>query len=168
MEVKITKEILFYVNFLNLHWSEFIKKVGSLENRDEWQKKELINDWLQFNWEIFVESSICKDFEFLTGYGIGADCNIDSERVRFPNKNATHTIKCVGKFEEKVFDFISKKKILIEHLEFFQIISLNKNLDIDVPPFEYVLLQDSFGEYYKVNIDSIDFYKVKIADNKDL
>lgn len=54
---------------------------------------ELIDDWLQFNWEILVESQVCKKgTEFLEVYGDGADCNASSSRVWLPEALPTHRV----------------------------------------------------------------------------
>lgn len=162
MEINITEEILYFTDFLDRNWNHFIEKLQTFKYRDEWQREDLLNDWLQFNWEILLESSVCKDSEFLTGYGLGSECNLDSDRVRYPNKKATHTIKCTGKLGDTVFDSLAKRSISIVNLEFFKFTSLNKSSYSDVPPFDSVLMQDDYGEYYSFQLKDIDFYKVAL------
>ncbi|WHI49534.1 hypothetical protein P3339_13755 [Microbulbifer sp. MLAF003] len=65
----------------------------NLSNLCDFMEDELINDWLQSNWEILVESQICfQGKEFLEVYGEGADCNVASSRVWLPDAQPTHKI----------------------------------------------------------------------------
>jgi hypothetical protein len=55
------------------------------------------SDWLQSNWEIFVELQLCQKVGgpvFLVIYGDGAEANGASSRILDPSSLSTHHITC--------------------------------------------------------------------------
>lgn len=83
MTVNINVLLGFFRLFLESNLAKLISRIDD----------ELIDDWLQSNWEILVESQVCKPgTEFLEVYGEGADCNASSSRVWLPDALPTHRI----------------------------------------------------------------------------
>ena len=160
METNVTPEIKYFIEFLNSNWNTFTSKIGQIESKDEWQKNDLLNDWLQFNWEMFVESFICNDNEYLISYGLGAECNYVSDRVRFPEKKPSHKIVCKSKNSKLVKDYISNELISIDDKEFYKFVSYTDIHYSDSPPFDYLLIQDNSGEYYMINNEDVYFLLV--------
>lgn len=100
MSDNISQEIGLYREFLG----------RSIEVVSEAVSDEILNDWMQANWELLVESRVCQPgLEFLTVYGDGADCNDGSSRVWFPEALATHGVKC--ELIKPAFDVMSEQPI---------------------------------------------------------
>ncbi|MBE0405384.1 hypothetical protein ACT3TI_00520 [Psychrobacter sp. AOP22-C1-22] len=94
-----------YANLLCLYWSA-VKKLESSGNAEFFK-----DDWLQANWELIVERQLGGFDLYLEVYGAGADCNGESSRVLFPNKQATHNIILSPKNEDKIYDFLGEGDI---------------------------------------------------------
>lgn len=86
----MTIDINILLDFFRLFLESNLAKLNSRID------DELIDDWLQSNWEILVESQVCKaGREFLEVYGEGADCNASSSRVWLPDALPTHRVLVV-------------------------------------------------------------------------
>jgi hypothetical protein len=155
--MKCTDLIISFRDFISNSW-ENIKLF--YENLDEEEKEIFLNDWLQANWEILVERSICETNEFLEVYGYGADCNGQSSRVIYPEILPTHKITCKVKNNELVKDFMTDKLIQIENVDFMGFVNFkNKYFEI-APPFDFILL--SSDKDIVLSISDIEFYFEKM------
>lgn len=161
---QINKEIYRFIEFLNSNWDRLEKDLSLMIYRDELQLADIVNDWLEVNWEIILESMICRPGEYIVAYGAGADCFSDSYRVRYPYKNATFQIKCVPKKGDKVFDLLTNKKISLSDKEFYKFVCFKNEIYIDAVPFNHTLLQDSKGEFYVVENVEISFVKERVDE----
>lgn len=162
METNITNTINHFIEFLNINWDDLNNKIKGIEYKDEWQKRDLLCDWLQFNWELLVESFICKNDEYLISYGTGAECNKGSDRVRFPKKKVSHKIICKSKTNTLPKDYLSNNLMLPEDKEFYKFVSYNGDFYSDSAPFDFTLMQDDLGEYYLFKNEEIIFFKIRI------
>ncbi|WP_440066348.1 hypothetical protein [Tenacibaculum discolor] len=158
METNVTKTIDYFIEYLNINWSNFKDKVETIKHKDEWQKKDLLADWMQFNWEIFVESFLCKNNEYLESYGEGAECNKSSDRVRFPEKRASHKIICKSRLDVVSKDYLTNNLILPQDKEFYKFVSFDGKYYSESPPFNYTLVQDNFGEYFLFKNEEVFFF----------
>ena len=103
---------------------------------------ELINDWLQANWELMVEAILFpKSDKYLEVYGEGADCNPNSSRVWKPEILPTHAIFCVPKFGNSLFDLITKSSIN-QKLAFGNFVNWNGDDYQEKTPFNAILIED--------------------------
>jgi hypothetical protein len=102
----ISNVIIQFSIFLNASWAH----VSPFFN-DSKEINENISNWLQANWEILVESAVCKSGEFLDLYGDGADFDeSESSRVTYKSISATHYVG-VNKKKDVIFDYHTKKSI---------------------------------------------------------
>ncbi|MEO9511833.1 MAG: hypothetical protein ABJP86_08940 [Flavobacteriaceae bacterium] len=158
---KTNNIILNYLSFLNAS-SESFQNLGTIvENSD--YLRELQNDYLQANWEILVESVICKPGkEFLEIYGEGADCNRNSSRVCFPKKMATHKIKVKPKYSIEILDRITEESIELQEY-FFNSFVFYSDRDYSIKsPFNAVLIEhENEDKYAVVDVNNIFFEKIK-------
>lgn len=131
-----------FIAFLNISWNIVCINL----NEDD------MNDWLQANWEILVESCLGNGKRILLEpYGEGADCNGDSSRVFEPNKIATHRIICRGKNHGQGKDVLKGCDIDLSEYDFDSFVSWNGEQYAHEPPFEYVLLESDDIAVVKFN-----------------
>ena len=159
-DIDITEEINFFINFLNRNWNQvfnIIKKIN-----DDFIEDDLFHDWYQFNWELYVESLVCKSGEFLSSYGDGSECNSDNGRIRYSDKEMTHIVLCKSK-SESTLDYLSDRIIKIDGLEFYKFVSYKEEIYYNRPPFDYSILLDEMGESFLVKNSDIIFIKKKTA-----
>jgi len=140
----VTKEILSFSIFLNKNHHIINDELSMMLYRDEFQKKDILNDWLQFNWEVLVESLLCKSGKFLQPYGEGADCNSFSDRVRFPEMKSDYRITC-SSTKDKIKEYFSDTFINVKNKEFYMFVGIENGL-INKDSFDYSLLLDEEGE----------------------
>ena len=88
-----------------MYWS----KVKNLESLDT--TKSFKDDWLQANWELIVERRLGNFDLYLEIYGEGTGYNVESSRVLFPDKQATHNIILSSKNEDKLYDCLGESLI---------------------------------------------------------
>ncbi|NQY34800.1 MAG: hypothetical protein HRT37_07525 [Alteromonadaceae bacterium] len=85
--------------------------------------QELLDDWLQANWEVIVESRL-RYFKLIDGfidiYGVGADCNGSSSRVSLPDKSPISAIQIKPNYILHSFG------------------TLSNGFFVQEPPFDYV------------------------------
>jgi len=134
-------------NFRNYMLSSWDSFMIFSNNLSKIELEERINDWLQANWEILVESSIVGIDEYLEVYGYGADCNGDSSRICFPEKLPTHRIVCRALSSKPVMDMISQEmKLLTNDMTFYGFVNWEMNYFNIAPPFDNVLLEGKMGK----------------------
>lgn len=135
------------VNDIVLNFQKFLVAVwDSVESFNEQflmeEKQEKLNDWLQANWELLVESSACGINEYLEVYGYGADCNGASSRVTFPDKPATHRVVCNAYFSNPIRDLLTGELISIANMQLECFASWNGAYYEMSPPFDHVLVSN--------------------------
>ena len=92
---------------------------------------DLLDDWLQANWEIIVESRL-QESKAISGlldvYGNGADCNASSSRVSLPDSHPQCAVHVKPSFILHSFG------------------TLQNGLFIEAPPFDYVKGENAKSE----------------------
>lgn len=142
--------LLNFRDFLELNLPRISKYLGD----------ELAQDWVQANWELIVESKLCKSgSEFLEVYGEGADCNGDSSRVWMPNATATHRVN-IALCESTVDEFTgmdSSGMLGVErNLVFDRFVSWDGKVYAEAPPLDFLIASSSDKDYL-LRADQIDF-----------
>jgi len=133
--MEVTKSINNFRNFILHSWEGLS---FFLNNCDD--PEEMLNNWLQANWEILIESTLTKENEYLEVYGFGADCNGESSRVCYPDKLPTRRILCYPTNGKLVKDYLSNENVDIANCDFMGFVSLDDNYYKVKPPFDFVLL----------------------------
>jgi len=136
---EISNEIIQFSNFLNASWTY----IGLYFKKDSVINENLSN-WLQANWEILVESTVCGKGEFLVVYGDGADFDDEEySRVTYKSILATHCIR-VEKMKANVIDFFSKESIgNLDGYYFNQFVKIDTSNKIAIEPqFDYAELEN--------------------------
>ena len=154
----VNESIIKFRNFLLIGW-EAISFYQNFWN----EKEEIINDFLQANWEILVENSLCSENEFLEVYGYGADCNGASSRVCYPNKIPTHRIICNPINNKPVRDVITNTFKIITGMSFDGFLSSDGKSYHIQPPIDHILLNIS-EETILVELNNISFNIQKISN----
>ena len=131
--------INYFRDFIHSSWQSFSFFIIDIP-KDE--KEEVINNWLQANWEILVETNLTGINEFLEVYGYGADCNGASSRVCYPDKLPTHRIVCKTSSNQHVIDLISNQMKSIDGTRFDGFMNWDGYYYQMLPPFDYVLLNN--------------------------
>lgn len=152
------KDFKFFLE-TNLKWFE--EKLRKGNKRDEWQMHDAVLDWLQVNWELIVEANVCKSDEFLLAYGDGAECNASSDRVRYPEKAATHFIGCTAKLKGSLYDLINESYIHDDMVEFYKFTTYQEGIMISELPFKHVLAKSAEGNDLIFSFDDISFFYCK-------
>lgn len=124
--------------------------------------EDLRLDWLQANWEIFVEGVIRLYPEyaqcFVEFYGEGAECNGASSRVWEPDAEATHRICCVPKDGSEVTDLVTGRSIEPQDLDFFGFGNPDRERFLILhPPFNVVVLSNNEGIDFIVRLEDVRF-----------
>jgi hypothetical protein len=142
MENKHVDEVVRnYQQFLFSSWPTIEKVFKAIE--DTVEIDYYYDDWFQANWELIVESVLCKPGEeFLEAYGEGADCNGMSDRVCFPEAISTHEVRCTTKNGEKLKDLLKGESLEISKLVFLKFVSWDGKHYNVTAPFDHVLLED--------------------------
>lgn len=98
------QELRAFRRIVEFSWPELMSVT-----RDEWDKEELLNEWLEVNWELIVEGGLQFDYPdiVLGHYGEGTDnpnsrvFKLEADVTHFvccrPNKGNTLTELMVGK-----------------------------------------------------------------------
>lgn len=151
MEDKSLKSIL--TNFITFKNNTFDLLVKSLQGNQF--KEDYINDFMQFNWEIFVESNICRPgIEFLEIYGAGSDCNDPYSRVTYPKSLTTHKIVCLG---DEVHDLLNNRIVDSSLYVFDKFVNFHDGFYQVKSPFNSVYLSGDNGDDAIVNFDDVEF-----------
>ena len=133
------------------------------ENLSADAREESLNNWLQANWELLVETNICKTNEFLEVYGYGADCNGASSRVCYSDKLPTHRVICNPLNDIPVKDEITKEMRVITGMTFDGFMNWDGKYYQISPPFDHVLLTNNENEIL-VRISEVFFDTEKILE----
>ena len=163
MTENITTILWNFQGFLTSSW----KNVEMLKTfiKNEHFGDELLNDFLQSNWETLVEAIICEPGEeFLEVYGDGADCNGASSRVCFPKEVATHRVGCLGKIAKEVDDRLNGGKIVPENCIFHSFVTYSNNEYYQGLPFNGILLEHDKG-ISVIDINDVNFIKSNILQH---
>lgn len=124
--------------FIEASWPS----VRSILSNNREFKEQVIDNWLQANWEQLVEQNLFPcSVGYLLEYGNGSDYDCESNRVSFPEKEATHTIVCKAKKNESLVDKFTEKKIINNHVIFRCFVSWDGNQYSNEPPLNYVLAE---------------------------
>ena len=150
--------VIKFQNFLLAGWEAF-EVFNEYFSDDE--KEEKVNDWLQANWELLVESTLCGVNEYLEVYGYGADCNGASSRITFPDKLATHRIVCNAQSGNLIRDVISGEMKKIQNMSFESFMKWDESYYQILPPFNHVLLSND-TENNLVNVKDVYFDIVRV------
>lgn len=162
MEI-VTSSVLRFVSFVNENLSAFKLSLESNSSIDELEIENIVNDWLQFMWEIIVEKEICSDGEYLEYYGSGADCN-DGYRVRYPNEEATHKIVVKPKNDISISDLLNGKIINSSCLDFYQFVHFDNGFYSIHVPFNSIQLEDNDENYLILKLSDVNFYKDSVTN----
>ena len=158
MDSNITDEIIDFLEILNRDWIHLNSNLQRIVSRDEHEKEDIKLDWYQFNWEIFVESRICESGEFLVEYGEGAECNFDSDRVRYPSQKATHEVVCKSK-SSKCIDLLTQIEVEIDNAQFYKFVSFDGSNYSESTPFDFALIEKESIGYFLVECKDVDWFK---------
>lgn len=134
------------VTILIHHFRRFIEaawpSVSSILLNNEEFKEQIIDNWLQANWEQLVEQNLFScSAGYVLEYGNGADYDCESNRVSFPEEEPTHAIICKAKTTECLVDKFTEKKVIDNHVIFRSFVSWNGHQYSNEPPLDYVLAE---------------------------
>lgn len=151
MKTNIDLAIRDFSYFLN----KSFKTVQPLLNEHKYAVDEsIIDDWLQFNWEMLVERNVLDINECLEIYGEGADYFGTSSRITLKDSLPTFSIKVEP--QNSILDYFSDKIETIENGIFIKLIS-SKN---DFQNFNYALI-DNNNKQMIVSLKDIEFTLIK-------
>jgi hypothetical protein len=107
----VNEVVRSFQKFIKDSWPA-VENIIKIKYKDPLKFQEVIDDWLQANWETFVGFVVCSTpNQSLEVYGDGADCNDGSSRVFLPEATPTHRMVCDGFNKQKVIDVLSGKLI---------------------------------------------------------
>ena len=156
-DISVDRLIRSFANLLRLCWSE-IEQTSQYVQMDSY-----LEDWLQANWEMFVEGALPPG-TFLRIYGDGADCNGASSRVWMPDAVATHQIICLPKTEKmKVVDRLNGGELDFgtTGLPFDRLVTIEESKYSESPPFDHAFFDPHDGpdyrDLYAAHIDDLRF-----------
>ncbi len=157
MNKDLERAIFLFRELLNNSWNT-LKKIEKCDSTGSF-----LMDWLQFNWELVVESAIIKwerDIN-IEVYGDGADANGESSRILYPNNMPNRKIICKSK-RGAFFDKLSNEKIESNYLDFDRFVMMQDGWYYELPPFDMILCSDENGREFAIKIDTVDFYIIGI------
>lgn len=101
----------------------------------------LIDDWMQFHWELIVECGLrTRDELYLNPYGSGADFNGESSRILLPEKLPTHEVCCCPKVPYTEHISGVNRNDIGKVYSFDSFVSTRGAWYVPEPPFDCVLL----------------------------
>jgi len=153
----VTKEIKIFIDFLNLNWFYIWKHISDLSSKDELEKRDMVNEWLQFNWEIMVEASFNLSGKGLEVYGEGADLHIRSERMRNPNLEPAYFIGVSLLDSNKNIDLLTEEEVDMSTLNLYKFVNFDGHKYSESEVFDHVLLEDVEGVYRLFPINNLQF-----------
>jgi hypothetical protein len=118
-----------------------------------------VQDWVQANWEMFVEGALPPGAVFLEVYGEGADCNTGSSRVYRPEAIATHAVMCVPRTgAAEVLDVLSNRpfRLGVHGIPLEEFVTMEGTWFTAKPPFDCVLVDDD-GQERVIRADAVAF-----------
>lgn len=157
--MNINAEIKSLLDFYNETWDLFSLRLEKMKFRDELQKKDIIEDWLAFNWELILESTVCKTGEFLESYGDGTDSIENGIRFMFGDKEATHKVVCSGK-KDFVKNYYNGKLVRLKNNDFYKFVNYNEEVIDYNPKFNYSIVITNEYENILVKNTDIDFFMI--------
>ncbi len=131
--------IRIFSHFLNSSWT-IVNQL--LIDRDYTSNEDVLNDWLQSNWELLVERKILKLNDYLEVYGDGADFNGASSRITDPNAVANFKINVISKNNKPVHDVLNDEEVALVNTDFNKLIGFKNSFYVMEPDFNFVLLDD--------------------------
>lgn len=154
--MNFNNQINEYADFLNQSFRyiyNYTKKIQENEDYLTWAD-QVENGYLQFMWEIMVESELRKKADFLEPYGDGADFYGTSSRVIYPKENATKKIVI---FAKNSIDAASNKLIINQPFDFIKLIHFDGQFYCQKAPFDHVLCENGIGKKFIFKLNEIDF-----------
>jgi hypothetical protein len=135
-------------------------------------EEDLKDAWLQANWELLVERILCRGFEFLVEYGVGADLYDDfTSRIFYPRGVATHKITVHSRYDRPVANLLDSKLIQLDspelELDFYKFCYSHGGFYYTFQaPLNCVLLEGSNNYLAAVSLDCVTFRKTPLNKNK--
>ena len=151
----ITKQIINFRDFLNASWP-FLDK--AMKDHDWDSDENFIDDWLQVNWEFFLERELLKGKGFLTELSV-----MLTGRITKPEALANYTV--LVKSDKYICDIKNQKALPFDkNLRLYSFSSLYKNGGYGLyQPFDLVdLVIDATKELFIVPIADLKFYLVHL------
>jgi len=149
----VTKELNSFAEFLNLSWDVLNREI---EEKDESQKEQYSEVFMQANWELLVEMKICADEQILDYYASGADLFPLSYRVIKPEKNGNSRI--VVSSHSVLTDYFSGEKIRPDKFDFFQFVSSENGQYFVKPPFDMSLVESANGRQFLFQNKQLEYF----------
>lgn len=147
---KISKIINFYREFLIINWFNLIKHLDFIDYE---RREDVINHFLQSNWENLVETSLFNNRNtFLRHYGEGADSE-PYDRIYCHEEIPKYEVCCFSN-KGKILDYSDNTFINCNNMLFD---SFNDKHLKDKKPFETVIVYDAEDEVHTFCIDDIIF-----------
>lgn len=159
----INNEIKNFSNFLNNSFEQIygISQKIELERRNIVLADKIENGFLQFAWEMIVESVLCTGQDSLVPYGDGADFYGRSSRVTYPDKLATH---CIKVHTNNAKDLLLNKISAEKSLDFIKLVTYNGEYYSQKPPFDFVLCDDSDGNRMVYSLSEVNLVLEEISE----
>ena len=146
-----------FAAFLTAAWQQTSLILGQLE-----EANDLLNDWMQANWEILVEAVLLSGGTgFLEVYGDGADCYGTSSRVFRPEALPTHRIGCVAAPGKQLWNLLTDGPLADVKMTFWGFVRWEDGSYDSTPPFNAVLLEGARNAV--VNLDEIEFKLERVS-----
>ena len=148
----IVDAVLFeYLKFLNSSWpaaNDFGKRFL--------QHEEFIDDWLQANWELMVESVLLDGAGYLEVYGDGAEINDPSSRILRPEELPTHKIGCRRKGLTNPYNLVNNQQIDLHEMGFWGFVHWDGLVYRKEPEFNAVLFETA-SDIAIVKVEDLEF-----------
>lgn len=156
-ETDVTDIILMFVDFINSTWGHIYQDVSS-KSLDPYYQQLIMNDWLQFHWEVIVEIALNLESNFgLEVYGEGAEIHLESERIRNPHLETTHYIGVSTEHSSVGQDLLTGNQIDLHNLVLNKFVHFDGINYFEKVNFNHVLFNDSNGPDRVLPIESVLF-----------
>lgn len=123
LSMDITHLLIGFHKFVHTSWDSLPANIKKNDNFE-------LDDWLQGNWELIVETSLyhmLSEAVSVQIYGNGADLNGESSRVLFPDLKQTHAVKVNTDYEFGAFGTLTRDNFFIYDLPFDYIQTTDSN-----------------------------------------
>jgi hypothetical protein len=135
-----------------------VQKIHELNVKNN-NHDSFVIDWLQANWELFIEGSFSSEAIRVEIYGEGADINGSSSRVTFPNDIPTASVKCI--WSDVIEDKLTHKMVKFkEPILFEKFVTVKDGWYYEDCPFDAVLVQIE-GKETIFDLKDVSFVLVK-------
>lgn len=158
--MNFNRQVKKYANILNQSF-KIIYDFTKTNERDLIEADQVENGYLQFIWEMVVESELRKNSDYLEPYGDGADFYGTSSRAIYPEKNATK--KLVIHVKNKI-DLISNKIVIDKKFDFIKLIHFDGQFYYQKSPFDSVLCDNEIGNKSIFRLNEVDFILENIEE----